>query len=191
MKKLSLQKVLKQSSFIANKYILDNFNDENNDIRLCGSNSGGVLLEESLETLLAESGIDLMDGNRDISILKQGDCFYKIKNLYNNEGSDGNEQHLDFSGLQLIGQQKPRKVYIETLDGVTYDCEPTVDDVVQAIIEEHERHDVIIGENLESLKIHGLTIPEVVKVYAILYSKFEEDRVIRIAEGEEIDLRYY
>jgi hypothetical protein len=187
MNKINLEELLKVTYLSRNETILKMYRDEKDEIRLC-TDGHYIVIEEDLETALKCSDIDLLIGNEELYILTQYNKFYKVKGHIDYSGSQ-NIQLIDFNTLEPITYSKPN-VYLETLDGVTFDCKPTVDDVVEAIIEEHERHDVIIGENLESLKIHGLTIPEVVRVYAILYGKFEEDRVIRIAEGEEIDLRY-
>lgn len=187
MKKINLEELLKVTYLSRNDAILNMYRDEKDEIRLC-TDGHCIVIEEDLETALKCSDIDLLIGNEELYILTQYNKFYKVKGYVNSSGSQSIEL-IDFNTLEPITYSKSN-VYLETLDGVTFDCEPTVDDVVEAVIEEHERYDVIIGENLESLKIHGLTIPEVVRVYAILYNKFEEDRVIRIAEGEEIDLRY-
>lgn len=186
MKKIILEELLKVTYLSRNEAILKEYRNEE-DIKLC-SIGHSIVIEEDLETILQCSDIDLLIGNDELYILTQYNKFYTAKR-YTSPLSK-NLDLIDFNTLELITYNKPN-VYLETLDGVTFDCKPTIDDMVEAIIEEHERHDVIIGENLESLKIHGLTIPEVVKVYAILYGKFEEDRVIRIAEDEEIDLRYF
>lgn len=186
MKKIILEELLKVTYLSRNEAILKEYRNEE-DINLC-SDGNYIVIEEDLETVLQCSDIDLLIGNDELYILTQYNKFYTVKG-YASPSSESLDL-IDFNTLELITYNKPN-VYLETLDGVTFDCKPTIDDMVEAIIEEHERHDVIIGENLESLKIHGLTIPEVVKVYAILYGKFEEDRVIRIAEDEEIDLRYF
>lgn len=185
MNKINLEELLKITYLSRNEAILKMYRNEE-DIRLC-TDSHYIVIEEDLEAVLQHSDIDLLIGNNELYILTQYNKFYTVKGCIN---SSQNLELIDFNTLELITYNEPN-VYLETLDGITFDCKPTIDDVVEAIIEEHERHDVIIGENLESLKIHGLTIAEVVKVYAILYGKFEEDRVIRIAEDKEIDLRYY
>lgn len=187
MNKINLEELLKFTYLSRNEAILRMYRNKE-DIRLC-SDGHCIVIEGDLKTVLKHSDIDLLIGNDELYILTQYNKFYTVKG-YRNSSLSQSLELIDFNSLESITYNKPN-VYIETSDGVTFNCKHTVDDVVEAIIEEHEKHDVIIGENLESLKIHGLTIPEVVKVYAILYGKFEEDRVIRIAEGEEIDLRYY
>lgn len=187
MKKINLEELLKVTYLSRNEEVLKMYRDEEeNDIRLC-TDDHCIVMEEDLESVLKHSDIDLLIGNDELYILTQYNKFYAVRGYVNPTYSQSIEL-IDFNSLEPISYKRP-KVYIETSDGVTFDCEPTIEDVVQAIIEEHERYDVIIGENLESLKIHGLTIPEVVKVYAILYNMYEEDKVVRIAEGEEIDLK--
>lgn len=81
------------------------------------------------------------------------------------------------------------KVYIEILnEGVTYDCENNVEDVIRAIEEEYERFDVCIGEILNGIAIHGLSVPDVVTVYAYLYSKYENDKVLHIFFEDDEDI---
>lgn len=79
------------------------------------------------------------------------------------------------------------KVYIKIIDeGLTYDCEPTVEDVVNAIIKEYIKFDVEIHEILNSIEIHGLSILDTIRVYSAVYAQIEDDIVIRISDGTKI-----
>lgn len=82
------------------------------------------------------------------------------------------------------------KVYIECMDcGVTYDCKPEIDDIVECIKEEYERNDVCLAEFLENIAIYGVSIANTVRIFSILFKDIEEDKCIRYtAEGDELEL---
>lgn len=85
--------------------------------------------------------------------------------------------------------EEKRKIYIERkYEGTTMECKDDLKDVEEAIIEEYKANEVCIGEILESLCIHGLSIPEVVTVYSKIYKRLEDDITFRIADGELLDL---
>lgn len=64
-------------------------------------------------------------------------------------------------------------------------------EVVDQIIIEYAKGDVCLDELLNSLGIQGMTINDVVKVYAKLFKQVESDKVQRIREGEVVDLTEY
>lgn len=79
------------------------------------------------------------------------------------------------------------KVYLERMyEGSTVDCEPTIEDVVEAIIEEYHANDVSICDILSTISIHGLSVEDVVTVYSMVYKITEGDTVVRIVEGEQV-----
>ncbi|KIS21593.1 hypothetical protein [Clostridium botulinum] len=81
------------------------------------------------------------------------------------------------------------KVFIERLyEGSTIDCKSEIDDIVDAIIEEYHANEICIGEVIGSLCIHGASIEDVAIIYAKVYSKIEEDKVIRITDSDEVNL---
>jgi U3 small nucleolar ribonucleoprotein component len=71
--------------------------------------------------------------------------------------------------------------YIQISDeGITYDCkDKNVDDTVESIIEEYERHDVELCTVLDRIEVHGLNVNQVVQVYAKLFERIEHDKVLR------------
>ena len=73
-------------------------------------------------------------------------------------------------------------------EGVTYECNPTVEDVVKAIMEEYKKCDASIGEILRSTHVDGLNVHDVVTVYARCYGLAENDDTTRRADGEIIQL---
>lgn len=80
-----------------------------------------------------------------------------------------------------------RNVYLERLyEGSTVDCEPTIEDVVEAIIEEYKANEVGLCDILGTTCINGLSVEDVVTVYSTVYKIIEDDTVIRISEGERI-----
>lgn len=79
------------------------------------------------------------------------------------------------------------KVYLKRLsEGSTVDCDPNIDDVVEAIIKEYHMYDVGISDILASISINGLSVEDVVTVYARVYEIIEEDKVYRVADNEKI-----
>ena len=93
-------------------------------------------------------------------------------------------QNLEFIKVEY---KKDKEVYLERMyEGTTVNCEASIDDVVEAIIEEYQTNDVSIGEILSSISVHGLSVEDVVTVYARTCERVEEDKVIRIADGENI-----
>jgi len=73
-------------------------------------------------------------------------------------------------------------------ENVTYDCKDKAD-TVKAIIEEYKRHDICIGELLHSLEIRGLSIQDVVDVFAKVMNIIEGDEVIQkfsVDDGSEV-----
>ena len=80
-------------------------------------------------------------------------------------------------------------IYIERLnEGSTIDCKAEIDDIVDAIVEEYRSGDVCIGEVLDALTIHGLSIEDTVIVYAKVYEITDGDKVIRVNDEYELDL---
>ena len=72
-----------------------------------------------------------------------------------------------------------RKIYIELLDsGVTYQCRDK-EDVEVAIREEYNRSDVVMGEVLANIAIHGLSTEDVVTIYTGLLNQFERDMFVQ------------
>lgn len=64
------------------------------------------------------------------------------------------------------------KYYIIIMDEkVTYDFDGSIDDCVEAIMEEYERHDVTMSDLIKFIEIKGLSIADVVKVHAKLFKE--------------------
>lgn len=61
-------------------------------------------------------------------------------------------------------------------------CEKTVNCAVAEIKRNYLKSDVCMGEFLKTVEIIGLSVEQVVKVYATLYREFEGDEVCRIDE---------
>lgn len=58
---------------------------------------------------------------------------------------------------------------------------------IEFILEEYKNSDVCIGELFASIEIHGLSIEDVVKVYAELCKQIEGDEVCKV---DEYGMRY-
>lgn len=58
----------------------------------------------------------------------------------------------------------------------------TVEEAVSCIKKAYIESDVCMGEFLATTEIKGLTIDEVVQVYARLYNEFEGDEICRVDE---------
>lgn len=69
-----------------------------------------------------------------------------------------------------------------------YNEDESVNEAVRQIYELYIVEDVCIGELLENLTIPDMSVANVAKVYAQLYKLIEEDKIVRIAEGETIDV---
>lgn len=80
------------------------------------------------------------------------------------------------------------KVFIDADSNSPYVCENNVKDISNCIIEQYRKDDIELCSFIRSVVIEGLDLEGQVFVYAILFEAIEDDRVIRIADGEEIDL---
>ena len=70
---------------------------------LCGHNDGGVLIEESLQELLAISYIDLYESETtNLALLMFNSDIYSINIKNNKAGCSTEQDHLDFSTLKKL-----------------------------------------------------------------------------------------
>lgn len=58
----------------------------------------------------------------------------------------------------------------------------TIERATELVLEEYKKSDVCIGELFASIEIHGLSVEDVVKVYAELYEQIEGDEICRVDE---------
>lgn len=58
----------------------------------------------------------------------------------------------------------------------------SVEQAVELVLEEHKKSDVCIGELFAIIEIHGLSVEDVVRVYAELYEQIEGDEICRVDE---------
>jgi hypothetical protein len=88
-------------------------------------------------------------------------------------------------------QLEQGRLFIEMLHeaGTTFNCESR-DDIVTAILEQLVGSNVNLGELIEGIAIHGLSIPDVICVYGCLYAVVESEKVLRkrITDGEVVRL---
>ena len=68
-------------------------------------------------------------------------------------------------------------------EGITFDCKDK-QDVVEAILEEYRAHDICLGELLEGLEIDGLSVQDVVDIFAKVMHIVEADEVVQYLNGE-------
>lgn len=71
-------------------------------------------------------------------------------------------------------------------DGVSFECD-SKEDAVDAILEEYRANDVCVGELMNDMIIHGLSIQDVVDVFAVVMYKVENDRLVQHMEDEEVN----
>lgn len=71
-------------------------------------------------------------------------------------------------------------------DGVSFKCKDK-EDAVEAIIEEYKANDICVGELMDGLIIHGLSIQDIVDVFAAVMYRIEEDRVVQYMEDDEVN----
>ena len=70
-------------------------------------------------------------------------------------------------------------------EGTDFDCKDK-EDVVKAIMEEYHRNDICIGELLYGLEIKGLSIQDVVDVFAKVMHTVEDDKLIQVMEEHAV-----
>ncbi len=106
MKELVLDELLKVKPDGRNELIFTTYenNSENNpdDLVLCGDYDDGLLCEEDQEVLFVESGIDLLVGTKEVSILVQNNKIYAVDNAFSKAGCSQIDQHLNFNTLREI-----------------------------------------------------------------------------------------
>lgn len=66
-------------------------------------------------------------------------------------------------------------------DMVVIKAEST-EQAVELVLEEYKKSDVCIGELFASIELHGLSVEDVVKMYAELYEQIEGDEICRVDE---------
>lgn len=95
-------------------------------------------------------------------------------------------QNLEFMKVEY---KKNKEIYIERMhEGTTIGCQFSTEDVAEAIVEEYQANDVPIGEILSSISIQGLSVEDVVTVYAKVYERIVGGKVIRLTCGEQINI---
>ena len=78
-----------------------------------------------------------------------------------------------------------KKIQILTCDGKFIDCSSKSDAVYQLIDEYRENSETCIGEMLSSTEIHGLSVQDVVDVFALVMFKMENDEVTQTLYDNE------
>ena len=58
----------------------------------------------------------------------------------------------------------------------------STEQAIELVLKEYKKSDVCIGELFASIEIHGLSVEDVVKVYAKLYEQIEGDEICRVDE---------
>lgn len=58
----------------------------------------------------------------------------------------------------------------------------STEQAVELVLKEYKKSDICIGELFASLEIHGLSVEDVVKMYAELYKQIEGDEICRVNE---------
>lgn len=152
--------------------------------------AGNLHKDSKLKAMLSTIGFNFSDEDLD-AYLSDGDEFFKkiVGPLWASDYEIielDNYQNIESTKLEY---KRKQEVYLERLyEGTTVGCESSVDDVVKAIIEEYQMYEAGIADILGSMVVHGLSVEDVVSVYARVYEIVENDKVIRIADGEEIVL---